>query len=97
MDDALHLAAVCGLSVRAQRVIGAAQLCDVAFSVLDDLIASDAVGVAEPHLTPGREPEELSRGVLSEVVSLDPQLSPEGDLAVASALIFRIVNSLNGL
>ena len=77
MQRRLHLAAVGRIAAARGRIVGAAQLDDLAGGILDDLRAGDEVGAAQPHLAPGREPEELLRRVLHEVVALDVEHARE--------------------
>src|SRR5262245_55410332 len=94
MDGGLDLAAVGRIAAARRRIIGAAQLHHLAGSVLYNLAASDEVGIAQPHLGAGREPEELLRRVLHEVVALDIELAPEPDAARAGRRIVGMVDSL---
>ena len=62
--------------------------------VLHHLAAGDEIGVAQPHLGAGREPEELLRRVLHEVVALDEDLAPERHAPRARRRIVRMVDRL---
>ena len=55
VDHAFHAAAVARRTVARLRVVRAAKLRDVAFCILDDLFASDQVGVAQAHLRTGTQ------------------------------------------
>src|SRR3712207_8529278 len=60
-----------------RSIVRAAQLDDLARGVLHDLLAGDEVAVAQTHLAARRQPEELLRRVLHEVVAVDVQLARE--------------------
>ena len=64
------------------RIVGAAELDDLAACVLDNVGAGHEVGVAETHLAARGEAKELPRRVLHEIVTLDPELAREGHLGV---------------
>ena len=74
-------AAVGRVAAARLRVVGAAELDDLAVRVLHDVGAGDEVGVAQAHLAARGEAEELARRVLHEVVALDPELAREGHRA----------------
>ena len=97
MERRLDLASVGGFSAAARRVVGAAQPGHVSRVVPDRLAAGEEIGVAQPHLAPGREPEELARRVLHEVLALDIDLPRERHLARPGACVFRIVDRLQVL
>ena len=61
-------------------VEGAADLLHLAAGATDHLVAADHVGACQPHLPPGREPLPVGGRVGGEVVPLDEQVAPEGDL-----------------
>ena len=94
MESPLHLAAVGRVAPARRGIIGAAHLLDAAVRSLHDAGAGDEVRIAQAHLAPGSEPEELLRRVLEEVVALDPELPREGNAARAGARVLRIVHGL---
>ena len=63
--------------------------------VLDHVHAGDEVGVAQPDLAAGRQPEELPRGVLAKVVALDVEDPREGNLPGAHRGVLGIVHGLH--
>src|SRR3974390_683079 len=56
--------------------------------------AGDEIGVTQPALRARREPEELLRRVLHEIVALDIELAAEIDLSRAGCRIVRMVYGL---
>jgi hypothetical protein len=65
--------------------------------VLDHVRAGHEVGTPQPHLAAGRQPEELRRRVLGEVVALDPKLPREGHATCAGARVLGVVGDLDVL
>ena len=70
-----HAPAVGSISAPRRRIVGAAQLDDLAVLVLHHFVTGDEVGAAQPHLAPRREAEELLRRILPEVVAFDVELA----------------------
>ena len=80
-----------GGAIERVEIDRAAQLRDRPRGVLDDLVALQDVGVSQPHLAAGREPEELLHRHLHEVVLLDVQLAGERHLPRASRRVLGVV------
>ena len=59
MQGRLDLAAVGRVAASGLRVISAAQFDYVAVTIFDDIVSGNKIGVAQPHLAPGREAEEF--------------------------------------
>ncbi len=92
----LHLAAVRRIAAACRRIVGRAQLGNLAGGrILDDARALDEVRAPQPHFVAGRQPEELLRRVLHEVVALDVELAAERHLARARRRILRIVDDVD--
>ena len=92
MDHAFHAAAVARRTVARLRVVRAAKLRDVAFCILDDLFASDQVGVAQAHLRTGTQAVVFLGRDLHEVVAFDIDLARERHLARAGVFVFGIID-----
>ena len=92
MHRGLGRAAVRRAPAAALRVVGAAQLDDLAGTVLDHFLAGDEVGRAQADLAAGREPEELLRRVLHEVFALDEELPRKRDLPRTGRRILGVVD-----
>ena len=93
----LHLPSIRRVSAACCRVVGAAQLDDLAGGVLDDLVARDEVRAAQAHLPARRQPEEFLGRVFPEVVTFDIQLARKRHLAVAGRRILRVVDDVDVL
>jgi len=82
---------------RVAGVVGAAHRDHGPARVLLDPRAGHEVRVPEPHLSPGREPEEVLRRVLAEVVLLDVQHLRERHLSRPGRRILRVVDRVHVL
>src|SRR5690348_5180708 len=91
----LRPAPVGGVAAARLRIVGAAELDDLAARVLDHVGAGHEVGVAQTHFAAGGEAEELAWRVLHEVVAFDPELAREGHLACPGRGILRVVDGLH--
>ncbi len=94
MDRPLHLAAIGGAAAARRRIVGAAQLDDLAGGVLHDLFALHDVAPAQADFAAGGEAEELLRRILEEVVALDPELAPEEDRTGPRRRVLGVVDRL---
>ena len=74
------------------RVVGAAQFGDVAFGILNHLLAFDEVRVAQTHFAARRETEELLGRLLHEIVAFDVDHLREGNLTRSGRFVLRIVD-----
>src|SRR5581483_5580384 len=90
----LRPAPVGGVAAARLRIVGAAELDDLAARVLDHIGAGHEVGAAQTHFAAGGEAEELAWRVLHEVVAFDPELAREGHLACPGRGILRVVDGL---
>src|SRR3954453_15629500 len=79
MNCAAHLVSVRSIAAAGLRVVGAAQLDDLAVRVFHDLTAGHKICITEPHLAPWSQAMEIARRVLGEILALDVQLSAERD------------------
>ena len=95
MHRGLHLAAVGRIASSRRRVVGAPQLDDVPCGILHDFGAGDEVRATQAHFPSRREPEELLRRHLAEIVLLDVQDSREGHLAGAGGGVLGIVDDVD--
>ena len=97
MQSPPHLAPVGRATAAARRVVGAAQLDDLAPGVADRFATGHEIGVAEARLAPRRQAMELARGIRREIVALDVELAGEGDAADARSGILGVVGGLEPL
>src|SRR4030042_5560406 len=92
MDGPLDLSLVWGVSSSCLKVIRAVHFADLtALFILDDSLALNKVGISQPHLTAGRQPEEAFRGVLEKIIPLDVKHAPEGNLARPHTRVLRVI------
>ncbi len=94
MQGGLHLAPVRRVAATGRRIIGALELDDLAGGILHHLAASDEIGVAQPHLAPGRKTVEFLGRHFHEVVALDIELAAEADAPDARG---RILGAVDGI
>ena len=73
------------------------ELDNIAFGILDDLLALDDVGVFQTNLSVWFEAEELLRSVLHKVVALDVEFSRERNLAGGSLRLGRVERAVEPL
>ncbi len=96
MDRPLH-AACRGRAGERLRIVRAAQLDDGARRVLHDALAFQDVGIPQAHLAARRQPEELLRRRLHEVVVLDVEHARERDAAGPGGRVLRVVDRVDVL
>ena len=94
MNSSLHLSAVYGHTVAGLKICGTADLCNLSFCVLYDLVALNDVAAHKSNLTVWLHTEELGRRYLCKIISIDVKLSCEGHLACACLGVGRIVGKL---
>src|SRR5262245_51331762 len=76
-------------------IVRAAHFGDCSRRVLDGTLALDDVAIPQTDFTPRRQPEELLRWRLHEVVMLDVEHARKRNAARAGSRIFRVVDRLN--
>src|SRR5258705_10138812 len=81
-----------GVAAARVGVVGAAYLHHLPGAVPLDARALDDVGVAQPNLGAGREPEVLGRRRVAEVVLLDVEDTRERHLAASGRRVLRVVD-----
>ena len=89
---ALHLAVGTIHAALAVGVIFCLDFGDVAVLVFGASRAFHDVGIFQAHLFSGSHAEEFLRCILHKVVTLNPEISAEGDGVCAVSLVFRVVH-----
>ena len=95
MQRRLDLAAIRRIAAPGRRIVGAAQLDDLAGGVLDHLGAGDEIGVTKADLAAWSQAEELLRRIFHEVVALDEDFAAERDAPGAERGVVGMVGHLH--
>ena len=77
------LAAVGGVAANCCRIVGAANLNDIAVFVFVDAGAGDQIGIAQANFAARREAEEFLGRVFHKVGAVDPQFAAKRQFAAA--------------
>ena len=94
MNSSLHLSAVGGHTVAGFDISGTTDLLDRAVLILDYLVALNDISTHKANLAVGLHTEELGRGYLSKVVSIDIKLLGERNASGAKLGVLRIVGKI---
>src|SRR6267142_3215133 len=78
----------------ALEIRGAAQFSDIAAGILHDLVAFDDVSVFKAHFATWAQAEIFRRRSLHEIIAIDEELSPKGNLAAAGVWILWIIDGV---
>src|SRR5690606_4666647 len=90
----LHLAPIGGVAAARRRIVGTAELDDLAGRVLHHVAAGDEIGEPQAYLAARCQPEELLRWVLHEIVALDIEFARERHLPRAGIWIGGMIDRI---